>query len=111
MFLVKCLLNEEEDNNFNYIKLNESTVTRSSGKLVINYSRTSAYRHFYFNRIVLLYNAIHSVINLSDSYNTIKCKVIAFLWSYYESNFDPHNTCTFHLVCPCNSCHISGYYI
>ena len=60
--------------------------------IIINYSRTSAYRHFYFNRIDLLYNAIHSVINLSDSYNTIKCKIIAFLWSYYESKFDPHDT-------------------
>ena len=48
-------------------------------------------------RIVLLYNAIHSVINLSDSYNTIKCRIIAF---YYESKFDPHDTCTFHLVLP-----------
>ena len=110
MFLVKCLQNKVEDNNFNLFDLT-NLLSLYSGKLVINYSRTSAYRHFHFNRIVLLYNTIHPVINLSDSYNTIKCKIIAFLWSYYTSNFDPHDTCTFHLVCPCNSCHTSGYYI
>ena len=37
--------------------------TESSGKLIINHSRTSAYRQFYFNRIVLLYNKV-IVINI-----------------------------------------------
>ena len=86
--------------------------TRSSGvKLAIKYARTSSYRHFYFNRIVHIYNAICSVITLSDSYYTIQCKVTDYLWSYFNSHFNPHNTCTFHLICPCNSCHASGLYI
>ena len=61
MFLVKCLQNKEEDDNFNlfdYIKFNESTITRSSGKLVINYSRTSAYTCRHFNLIVLFFSVM-----------------------------------------------------
>ena len=115
MFLVKCLQSKSDDSNFNifdYIKFCSSSVTRSSGvKLTINYARTSTYRHFYFNRIVHIYNAICSVITLSDSYYTIQCKVTDYLWSYFNSHFNPHNTCTFHLICPCNSCHASGLYI
>ena len=112
MFLVKCLQSKSDDSNFNifdYIKFC-SSVTRSSGvKLAIKYARTSTYRHFYFNRIVHIYNAICSVITLSDSYYTIQCKVTDYLWSYFNSHFNPHNTCTFHLICPCNSCH--GLYL
>ena len=58
-----------------------------------------------------IYNAICSVITLSDSYYTTQCKVTDYLWSYFNSHFNPHNTCTFHLICPCNSCHASGLYI
>ena len=78
MFLVKCLQSKSDDSNFNifdYITFC-SSVTRSSGvKLAIKYARTSTYRHFYFNRFVHIYNAICSVITLSDSYYTIQCKV------------------------------------
>ena len=86
-------------------------ISNSGVKLAIKYARTSTYRHFYFNRIVHIYNAICSVITLSDSYYTIQCKVTDYLWSYFNSHFNPHNTCTFHLICPCNSCHASGLYI
>ena len=114
MFLIKCLKGQGEDNNFNifdYIQFS-SGHTRSSGvKLMIKYCRTTTYRHFYLNRIVLIYNVIHSIINLSDPIYTIRCKVISFLWSFFDSNFDPSNTCTYHLVCPCNSCHSSGLYV
>ena len=84
MFLIKCLQNNNEDNFniYDYVKFTSGR-TRSSGvKLAINYTRTSSYRHFYFNRIVLIYNAISSVVNLSDSYYTIQCKVVLFLWFF-----------------------------
>ena len=113
MFLIKCLQNNNEDNFniYDYVKFTSGR-TRSSGvKLAINYTRTSSYRHFYFNRIVLIYNAISSVVNLSDSYYTIQYKVVLFLWSFFDSHFNPYDTCSYHLVCPCNSCHSSGFYI
>ena len=40
----------------------------STGHMLnINYTRTSAARHFYFNRIVLLWNSVQPAINLSKS--------------------------------------------
>ena len=39
--------NKEEGNLSDYIKFNESAVTRSSGKLIINYSTTSAYIYMF----------------------------------------------------------------
>ena len=110
LFLVKCL--QDNDNNIGicqYISFrNTRTRTGLSGKmLTINCTHSSAVRHFYFNRIATLWNTANSVINLSDQFPTIKHKLINFLWDHFLNNFDPTNTCSYHLVCPCSDCHTS----
>lgn len=111
LFLVKCL--QDQENNFEihrYITFRTTcTRTGSTGRmLIINYTRTSAARHFYFNRIVLLWNSVQPAINLNESFQVIRYKLINFLWSYFINHFNPLDTCTYHLVCPCNNCHASG---
>ena len=111
LFLVKCL--QDQENNFEihcYITFRTTcTRTGSTGRmLIINYTRTSAARHFYFNRIVLLWNSVQPAINLNESFQVIRYKLINFLWSYFINHFNPPDTCTYHLVCPCNNCHASG---
>ena len=49
--------------------------------LNINYTRTSAARHFYFNRIVLLWNSVQPAINLNESFKVVRYKLMNFLWS------------------------------
>ena len=59
MFLIKCLVNNNEDNAniYDYVNFTSSC------------SRTSSYRHLK-KRIVLIYNAINSVVNYCyDSYS------------------------------------------
>jgi hypothetical protein len=86
LFLVKCL--QDRDSNIEihqYVSFrNTCTRSGSTGRmLTINFTRTSAARHFYFNRIVCLWNSIQSVvpINTSESLYVIKRKLKAFLVS------------------------------
>ena len=64
--------------------------------------------YFYFNRIVLLWTSVQPAINLNESFQVIRYKLINFLWLYFINHFNPLDTCTYHLVCPCNNCHASG---
>ena len=114
LFLVKWL--QDQENNFDihlYITFHTTrTRSDSTGHLLnINYTRTSAAGHFYFNRIVLLWNSIKPPINLPDSFQVIRYKLINFLWSYFINHFNPLDTCTYHLVCPYNNCHASGRFV
>ena len=72
MFLIKHLKDPSDNLDIHqYISFVHS-VTRmgsSGNKLQINSKRTSAARHFYFNRVVRLWNFIPvNVINLYDSF-------------------------------------------
>ncbi len=58
----------------------------------------------YFNRAVKLWNSL-PIMNCSMSASTIKSLIKKFLWSHFISNFDPNNSCTWFLCCPCPSCH------
>ena len=84
-----------------------SSSTRSSTfkKLQHRYYRTTANRHFYFNRIVLLWNKLPP-IDTSNSYKSIKKFLLSFFWQYFLEHFDD-NSCTFHIICPCSQCYSS----
>ena len=75
-------------------------------EFIIDMSTTA--RHFYFNRIVLLWNSVQPAINLNEPFQVVRYKLINFLWSHFMNHFNPLDTCTFHLVCPCSNCHASG---
>ena len=111
MFLVKCLQDPHDCMNIrSHVSFSPSGTRAGSGnKLKYEYRRTSNGRHFYFNRIVRLWNKLpSSCIDLTKSFATVRHTVRAFLWTHFENHFDPKNTCTFHLVCPCYKCHLGN---
>ena len=79
--------------------------TRSSAlyKLKHRLTNNNISRHSFFNRIPRLWNSLPP-IDPSISVRTIKRLIIIHLTSHFTTHFDPHNTCTFHYLCPCNSC-------
>jgi len=110
IFPVKCLKdpNDIMDICQHVSFRSSSTRSVSTGLLFsINYTRTSSVRHFDFNRIARIWNTVQPSINLSESIPTIKFKLIQLLWSHFEQHFDPSNVCSYHLACPCASCHSS----
>ena len=105
LFLVASLKNPSAKFNIlDYISFN-STGTRSTSsmKLKINPTRLSANRHFYFNRVARLWNAMPP-IDITTSLLTIKRFLFRYLWNYFLIHFDRDNPCTFHYLCPCPSC-------
>ena len=106
LFLVKCLKDESDNMDIhNYITfVSSSTRSSTCNKLKHNLSRTSTTRHFYFNRVVLLWNALPS-IDLSLSIPTIKKQVILHLWNHFTRNYNLDNPCSLNFICPCNNCY------
>ena len=73
-----------------------SSIARSSSscKLKYKYRRTTATRNFYYNKVVHLWNSL-SPIDFSLSFNKISVHFISA------------NSCTFHYVCACSTCHLT----
>ena len=125
LFLVKCLQDQENNPEICEVPTGSTkqswdlplfhitcTRTGSTGHMLnINYTRTSAARHFFFNRIVLLWNSVQPAINLNESFKVVRYKLISFLWSHFINYFNPLDTCTYHLVCPSSNCHATGRFI
>ena len=106
LFLMKCLLDPDDGMNIrSFVSFSSSSRSSRSGKLSYNLCHTSIYRHFYFNRIVRLWNAIpKGIIDLSLPYIVIKKSLITFFWEHFTSHFHSDNPCSYHIVCPCPSC-------
>ena len=79
------------------------TRSASSHKMIHSISSTNYFRHFFFNRIPRLWNALPP-IDLDLSINTIKKQLTKFFWVCFTNKFDPSNPCSFHFVCPCSKC-------
>ena len=79
--------------------------TRSSSyfKLVHMRSNTSVTHHFYFARLVRLWNSLPA-IDIALPVQTIKLKLINHFWSSFMAKFDSNQPCSFHYMCPCNRC-------
>ena len=106
-FLLTCL--KEPESNFpifNYIKFSSSN-TRSSNcsKLVIHNAKSNLLRHFYFNRVIQLWNFLPP-FDLNLSLSTLKRNLKHTLWFYFKEHFSSFNQCTYHLLCPCNKCRL-----
>ena len=107
LFLVKCLLAPPDNFNIReYITFVEGpTRAGSCGKLTHNYSRTSAGRHFYFNRVVRLWNTVPP-IDLEAPCSVTKVQITTYFWYYFTTTFDQNNKCSYHIICcPCPNCH------
>ena len=77
---------------------------RSKTKLT---SRCSTTSHFYFNRVVKLWNKLPIV--LSESYTKNKHDICVFLWDHFIKNFNSDIPCSYHFLCPCSSCSPFSY--
>ena len=104
MFFVKSFKSPNDCFNISsYLKFATCATRSSNLKLIHTRSPNNTSRHFYFNRFPRLWNALPP-INLNLPINIIKSQVKLFLWNYFLQNFDSNNFCTYHLLCPCNSC-------
>ena len=106
LFLVKCLKDSNDSACIHdHIQFVSSSTRAGSGrKLAHNFCRTSIVRHFYYNRVVLLWNAMPA-INLDLSLRSIKRQLCSFLWDHFLDHFDPDTTCSYHFLCPCSNCY------
>lgn len=105
-FLVSCLKSPPDNIDiFKFISFSEGC-TRSSTtrKLKVNFTRTSRSRHFYYNRVVKLWNVIPQ-IDLSHSFPYIKMYLKSIFWSHFVANYNTNNSCTLHFVCLCSNCY------
>ena len=103
MFIVKCTCIQNPQDNLDissFISFVRSrTITSTSMRLQRNFCHSSSTRHFYFNRMVLLWNAIPS-IDISQPFLTICRHIMNFLWEHFGTVFNPDIPCTFYIVCP-----------
>ena len=104
MFLLKCL--KDPDDNINIHRYITFTTVRTRAAthnhLKLNFNRTSTTQHFYFNRVVKLWNKIPcNILDLSLSLGTLKMRLNHFLWTNFIARFDPDRVCTFQLICSC----------
>ena len=107
LYLVKCIQNPPENINLlDYITFGK-TPTRfgSKNKLQVKHTYTSNARHFYFHRVVRLWNAL-PYINLHLPFDKIRQHIIKEMHWKFKETFDPNISCTFHYVCPCPHCHV-----
>ena len=70
---------------------------------ILSCKLTSLHRHFYFTRIVRLWNYV-PVIDISLPPEIIKNQLVKYLWYNFSANFNSEFPCTFHLLCPCHRC-------
>ena len=108
LFLIKSIKYPSIHFNITHFISFSSSNTRSSSAFKIQHKRTKSnvQGHFYLNRIPRLWNSLPSLdTNLSTS--TVNSKLRQFFWNHFISNFDSHNPCTFHYLCPCLNCLIT----
>ena len=87
----------------NYLQFTTHNTRSSNIRLVHARSSNNSSRHFYFNRLPRLWNALPP-INLDLLIYLIKSQLKSFLWNHFLLNLDSNNYCTYHFLCPCNSC-------
>ena len=105
LYPVKCLQNPPDNINlFHHISSVTSNTRRHQIMLQYQPTRTSFARHFYFNKIVKLWNAVQP-IDISLPLSSIKHQLWNILWKNFEGNFNSANVCTYHFVCSCPQCH------
>ena len=99
LFLVKCFLFPPDNFDiFSYVSFcKPGSRSGTSGKLFCSSHRLSSSRHFYFARVVRLWNKLPSV-DLLKSYNTIKKRINVHLWSRFVTHFNSN-----HFICPCSN--------
>ena len=104
MFFIKSVkFPSEKFNISNFVEF-ISGPTRSAGyKLRHVIASKNSVMNSYFYRIPRLWNSL-PLIDLSQTFLTIKFKLKNYFWNHFVNNFDSNNLCTFYFRCPCSKC-------
>ena len=110
LFFIKSLKSSSDHFNITEYVSFTSGSTRSStnSKLVHKRTRLNNNRHFYYNRLPRLWNALPP-IDLSCSISAIKSLLFKYMWSHFLKHFNSENPCSFHFLCPCNHCNCTPH--
>ena len=110
LFLVNCIKNPPDNFSLSDYLTFTSGPTRltSNFKLKHTFSKFSASRHFYFNRLPRLWNSLPP-IDTTKSTQTIKYNLTIFSGQNFLKSFNSSNPCSFHFLCPCNKCVPVGF--
>ena len=105
VIFIKILLNCHDgfniNNNIKFVTSN--TRSALSNKLQQTRSISIINKNFYFNRLPRIWNVL-PIIDLNGHPTIIKNKLLEYLWKDFLHNFDPANTCSFSILCPCSNC-------
>ena len=83
----------------NYLQFTTRNTRSSNIRLVHTRSSNNSAKHFYFNCLPRLWNALPS-INLDLPIYLNKSQLKSFLWNHFLLNFDSNNYCTYHFCAP-----------
>ena len=105
VFAIKSL--KAPSRNFNISKFLSFTIgnTRSAAQRKLKHVivTNNKVKHFYFNRLPRLWNALPPV-DLSLPVSKNRLMIYKFLWSHFKSNFKSDDPCSYHFMCPRNKC-------
>ena len=108
MFFISLVQSPPDNFNLsNFIKFS-SSATRSSTMHKIHSASThiprlNSTRHFYFNRIVRIWNSLPP-LNLDLSYQSLKHSILDLYWDYFVDHYDINIPCSWSKACLCTSC-------
>ena len=65
-----------------------------------NYARTSLFRHYFFNRITIIWNGIPEDIKVATTLCSFKRQLKSFYFKRLYNVFDGDNVRSFKIICP-----------
>ena len=87
------------------IFLDSFTRSSSQGKirsaLPLKLPKSSLSNHFYFNRIVRIWNSL-PLIDLDSPFSSIKKQIYSIYWDYFITSYSLDNSCSWYRVCLCS---------
>ena len=105
IFFISFYENTQDHFNISsHVKFSSSSTRASSNKKLP--SSYVPHHHSYYNRMPHLWNCLPP-LDLDSSIATIKRELKAIFRSHFVSNFNPNNSCFFHLLCPNSTCSLS----
>ena len=107
LFLAKCILHPPDNFDiFQFVSFcSHPTRSCSEGKLQVKFKRISTIHHFFFNRVVKLWNKVPSwCLDLTLSFPSIKARLSDHFYNHFLNHFNPDSICSYHFVCPCPNC-------
>ena len=82
-----------------------SSPPESKKPKLLDFSSATTYasisNHFYFNRIVRIWNSL-PLIDLDSPFSSIKKQIYSIYWDYFITSYSLDNSCSWYRVCLCS---------